>query len=185
MRIALYGVLAVAALVPHTTPAAANRLDDRMERSCNLDYSVSRCMRACADAESKRGHGHAYEGVSHLTQKTCDALLRAAEARRMKGHKVCDASVCRYKLDLLKTTKDGLTKTYGYGGYRVTARPAPVPPYAGGYIYSLRDRSGRTTRFKYCGSCDISNLGYMSGPLKKARIVGGTETSIVLVLPRH
>jgi hypothetical protein len=157
-------------------------IDDAMEKNCNFNYNELRCRKACAEAESSRGKNSAYDGVSHATQKTCSSLLRASEAKEWVGDKACSPKSCLYRLR--KSGKSKGMEVYSGSGYVVTVKKAPYPQYAGGYLYYLKDTSGRITRFEQCGSCGISELEYEAGPLKEAVISSGSKGEIMVSIPR-
>ena len=162
--------------------ARSAALDDAMENNCNFNYNELLCRSACAAAESSRGRNGAYDGVSHATQKTCNSLLRASEAKEWVGDKACSPKSCLYRLR--KSAESKGTEVYSGSGYVVTVKEAPFPQYAGGYLYYLKDTSGLITRFEQCGSCGISELEYEAGPLKEAVISSGSEGEIMVSIPR-
>jgi hypothetical protein len=158
--------------------------ENPVEVACNLKYNESQCRKACAAAEAKYGWETAYSAVSHATQKICWELLRESEVRHMVGASACSAKACIYKLKLVKEDKKKVISIFSGSGYSLTLRLAPVPPYAGGRLFILRDTHGKITRFSSCGSCGPNEAGYESGPLKDAEITTGAGDEFVLRVPR-
>jgi hypothetical protein len=164
--------------------ALDSTLDDKIQQVCVTKFDQTQCKKACATAKVYESPKVYYWNVSHATQKACDYVLRSHEAEKFPGIEACSASKCLYKLEQVSDNPKTYTTVFMGSGYKVVWKPAPVPQYAGGSLYLLSDRSGKVTRFVTCGSCDISNLEYESGPLKKAWLYSGHGNELILQITK-
>lgn len=160
---------------------SASRAENAVEQACNFNFNRIRCIAACRSAEARLGKAHAYDDNSHVTQKTCDGLLRSIESKSLVDS-ACSEKSCIYKLKIQGKISAN-TSTFVGHGYKLTMRVAPHPEYAGGYIYDILDGKGRVTRLSSCGSCDISNSEYEKGPLKGATVASGQKGEVILRIP--